>query len=166
MTASWRDVGMGSHVRGASNPTKEPKCLQASPLCRGQRQEKSCRQPQLSLASLIYAFPTRWVAQHAQLGGARLPAQEHWGGSRGMWWGSLLTPRSSQTASSWEQVCRALLRSHVLPDVIDLCRTWDRASVSLRTSFLSLHASPLPVPHFPALSLRACPVAPRSPPPR
>ena len=83
-----------------------------------------------------------------------------------MWWGSLLTPRSSQTASSWEQVCRALLRSHVLPDVIDLCRTWDRASVSLRTSFLSLHASPLPVPHFPALSLRACPVAPRSPPPR
>ena len=83
-----------------------------------------------------------------------------------MWWGSLLTPRSSQTASSWEQVCRALLRSHVLPDVIDLCRTWDRASVSLRTSFLSLHAIPLPVPHFQALSLRACPVAPRSPPPR
>ena len=166
MTASWRDVGMGSHVRGASNPTKEPKCLQASPLCRGQRQEKSCRQPQLSLASPAYAFPTRWVAQHAQLGGARLPAQEHWGGSRGMRWGSLLTPCSSQAASSWEQICRALLRSHMLSDVIDLCRTWDRASVSLRTSFLSLHASPLPVPHSPALSLRACPEAPRGPPPR
>ena len=166
MTASWRDVGMGSHIRGTSNPTKEPKCLQASPLCRDERQEKSCRQPQLSLASPACAFPTGWVSQHAQLGRARLPAQEHWEESRGMWWGSLLTPRSSKTASSWEQVCRALLRSHMLPDVIDLCRTWDRASVSLRTSFLSLHASPLPVPHFPALSLRACPVAPRSPPPR
>ena len=69
MTASWRDVGMGSHVRGASNPTKEPKCLQASPLCRGQRQEKSCRQPQLSLASPACAFPTGWVSQHAQLSG-------------------------------------------------------------------------------------------------
>ena len=166
MTANWRDVGMGSHIRGTSNPTKEPKCLQAPPLCRDERQEKSCRQPQLSLASPACAFPTGWVSQHAQLSGARLPAQGHRGGSRGMWWGSLLTPCSSQAASSWEQICRALLRSHMLSDVIDLCKTWRRASVSLRTSFLSLHASPLPVPHFPALSLRACPVAPRSPPPR
>ena len=166
MTANWREVGMGSHVRGASNPTKEPKCLQASPLCRDERQEKSCRQPQLSLASPACAFPTGWVSQHAQLSGARLPAQGHWGGSRGMWWGSLLTPRSSQAASSWEHVCRALLRSHMLSDVIDLCKMYGRASVSLRTSFLSLHASPLPVPHSPALSLRACPEAPRGPPPR
>ena len=82
MVANWRDVGMGSHVRGASNPTKEPKCSQASPLCRGERQEQSCRQPQLSLASPACAFPTQWVTQHAQLGGARLPAQGHWGGSR------------------------------------------------------------------------------------
>jgi len=165
VTASWRDVGMGSHVRGASNPTKEPKCLQASPLCRGQRQEKSCRQPQLSLASPAYAFPTRWVAQHAQLGGARLPAQKRLGGSKDMR-GSLLTPHSSQAASSWEQVCRALLRSHTLSDVIDLCRTWGRSSVSLRTSLLSLPAMPLSVPPLLALSLRACPEAPRGPPPR
>ena len=163
MTANWRDVGMGSHIRGTSNPTKEPKCLQASPLCRDERQEKSCRQPQLSLASPACAFPTGWVSQHAQLSGARLPAQGHWGGSRGMWWGSLLTPRSSQTASSWEQVCRALLRSHMLSDVIDLCRTWGRSSVSLRTSLLSLPAMPLSVPPLLALSLRACPVAPRGP---
>ena len=49
--ANWRDAGMGSHVRGASNPTREPKCSQASALCRGERQEESCRQPRLSLAS-------------------------------------------------------------------------------------------------------------------
>ena len=61
-----------------------------------------------------------------------------------MRWGSLLTRSSSEAASSWEQVCRALLRSHTSSEVIDFCRTWGKASVSLRTSFLSCHPSPCP----------------------